>query len=83
MSGRGSSTSADLGGGNDVTTTMGESRVSDGSDAVACAQCGTTAEELPLTWVSSVERGRTLYYCDACARTNLRSIEARLDSAWW
>ncbi|WP_198664078.1 hypothetical protein [Jiangella endophytica] len=63
-----------------MTTTMGESRV---SEAVTCARCGTTADELPLTWVSSVERGRTLYYCDRCARDNLRSIEARLDDVWW
>ncbi|PZF80791.1 hypothetical protein [Jiangella anatolica] len=61
-------------------TTTKEGRV---AEAVACAHCGTTAAEPPLTWVSSVERGRTLYYCDRCARDNLRSIEARLDTAWW
>ncbi|RIQ26068.1 hypothetical protein DY240_10930 [Jiangella rhizosphaerae] len=63
-----------------MTTTTGDSRV---SEAVACALCGTTTDDVPLTWVSSVERGRTVYYCDRCARDNLRSIEARLDSSWW
>ncbi|WP_203453853.1 hypothetical protein [Jiangella aurantiaca] len=53
------------------------------SEAVACALCGTTTDDVPLTWVSSVERGRTVYYCDRCARDNLRSIEARLDASWW
>lgn len=62
--------------------TPGESRVSD-AVPVTCAHCGTTAEEPPLTWGSSVERDRTVYYCDRCTRDNLRSIEARLDGAWW
>ncbi|MYS21118.1 hypothetical protein GA0115240_12565 [Streptomyces sp. DvalAA-14] len=48
-----------------------------------CARCGHTAEGLPLTWVCSVENGGRLYFCDDCARRHLRSIEARLDSAWW
>jgi hypothetical protein len=52
---------------------------------VSCAWCGAVAEgeELPLTWVSSVEDGRTRYYCERCARENLRSIEGRLDATWW
>ena len=53
------------------------------AETVTCAHCGTTADELPMTWVSSVERDRTLYYCDRCVRDNLRSIEARLDNSWW
>lgn len=52
--------------------------------ALACQTCGATAgESPPIEWVSSVERGKTRYYCAACARDNLRSIEARLDPAWW
>ncbi|MGH8971499.1 MAG: hypothetical protein ACRDV1_16285 [Actinomycetes bacterium] len=51
--------------------------------AVSCALCGATAPELPLTWTSSVERGRTLYYCTACSRDNVRAIEGRLDAEWW
>lgn len=50
---------------------------------VTCARCATTAEELPLVWSSSAERGRTVYYCDACSRENLRAIEGRLDERWW
>lgn len=51
---------------------------------VVCQACGATAgEHLPIDWVTSVERGRVQYYCAACARDNLRSIEARLDPAWW
>jgi hypothetical protein len=30
-----------------------------------------------------VENGRRVYFCDHCAREHLRSIEGRLDSAWW
>jgi hypothetical protein len=49
----------------------------------ACGRCGTTSEGLPLTWTCSVENGRRVYFCDTCARKHLRSIEGRLDSAWW
>ena len=51
----------------------------------ACALCGAVAEgdALPLTWATSVENGRSLVYCDVCARNNVRGIEGRLDSAWW
>ncbi|MEU1541621.1 MULTISPECIES: hypothetical protein [Streptomycetaceae] len=48
-----------------------------------CARCGAVAEELPLTWTCSVENGSRVYFCDDCARTNIRSIEGRLDSSWW
>jgi hypothetical protein len=30
-----------------------------------------------------VENGQRVYFCVACAREHLRSIESRLDSAWW
>jgi hypothetical protein len=49
----------------------------------SCARCGTTRDGLPLTWTCSVENGRRVYFCDECARRHLRSIEGRLDSAWW
>jgi DNA-directed RNA polymerase subunit RPC12/RpoP len=52
-------------------------------EMVTCARCGTTAEELPLTWSSSSEPRGTVYYCDTCSRENLRSIEGRLDEEWW
>jgi transposase len=48
-----------------------------------CACCGTTQQGLPLTWICSVENGRRVYFCDRCGREHLRSIEGRLDSAWW
>ena len=51
-----------------------------------CAICERTAPDdgsWRLTWVAGVERGRETWTCDRCARTHLRSIEAKLDSAWW
>ncbi|GGU72151.1 hypothetical protein ABZ926_32925 [Streptomyces litmocidini] len=48
-----------------------------------CARCGKTTETLPLTWTCSVENGRRQYFCEECARANIRSIEGRLDSSWW
>ncbi|MGX2994667.1 hypothetical protein JNUCC64_10280 [Streptomyces sp. JNUCC 64] len=51
-------------------------------EAVGCARCGTT-DGTPSTWTCSVENGVRRYFCDRCARDNLRSIEGRLDSPWW
>ncbi|MEU2759773.1 MULTISPECIES: hypothetical protein [unclassified Streptomyces] len=50
-----------------------------------CARCGTTAEgdTVPVTWLSSVEDGRRLHFCESCARLHIRAIESRLDSLWW
>ena len=50
-----------------------------------CALCGQQAEseEAPLTWLTSVENGRKLLYCDRCARENVRSIEGKLDPVYW
>ncbi|TJZ45224.1 hypothetical protein FCH28_28130 [Streptomyces piniterrae] len=53
-----------------------------GGNAV-CARCGAVAEGIPLTWTCSVENGDRRYFCEACARENLRAIEGRLDSSWW
>jgi hypothetical protein len=50
---------------------------------VTCALCGTTADEQPLTWTTSVERGTQRLYCDQCSRENVRGIEGKLDSDWW
>ncbi len=59
---------------------------------VACELCGQTppeptdvetAAQVPLTWLTSVERGRVKVYCADCARTHLRAIESKLDSEWW
>lgn len=52
---------------------------------VTCALCGTSAdgEAAPPAWICSVENGRHQYFCEECARTHIRAIESRLDSAWW
>jgi hypothetical protein len=54
-----------------------------GANAHAGADAGDSDETVPLSWVVSVEAGRTRTYCEACAREHLRSIEAKLDSEWW
>ena len=49
-----------------------------------CAACGAVAPTaLPLTWSASTEAGRRVWICERCAREHVRSIEAKLDSAWW
>jgi hypothetical protein len=48
-----------------------------------CARCGLVPAGPTLTWTCSVENGERLYFCDNCARENLRSIEGRLDSDVW
>ncbi|WP_410784942.1 alpha/beta fold hydrolase [Kribbella sp. C-35] len=50
-----------------------------------CALCGQQAasEDVLLTWMTSIEDGRKLVYCDRCARENVRSIEGKLDSVYW
>ncbi|WP_432054282.1 hypothetical protein [Streptomyces sp. bgisy022] len=53
------------------------------SRALVCARCGTVAEAPPATWTLSVEAGVRRYYCEVCARENLRAIEGRLDAEWW
>ncbi|WP_159039672.1 hypothetical protein [Streptomyces sp. TP-A0356] len=48
-----------------------------------CARCGTPADGPRPTWTCSVENGLRHYFCDHCARANIRAIEGRVDSAWW
>jgi hypothetical protein len=56
---------------------------------VVCATCGVVpADEQALalariTWVRGIENGRDTWTCDTCSRRFLRSIEGKLDSAWW
>ncbi|MEU8568477.1 hypothetical protein AB0C51_08965 [Streptomyces pathocidini] len=52
---------------------------------VTCGRCGaaTAGPTPPVTWTCSVENGHRVYFCDSCARDNLRAIEGRLDSSWW
>ncbi|HET7822653.1 MAG TPA: hypothetical protein VFL10_14110 [Ornithinibacter sp.] len=54
-----------------------------------CATCGTTPSDddaaalARITWTHGVENDRDVWTCDTCSRTHLRSIEGKLDSAWW
>ena len=52
-------------------------------EAATCAVCGTWVQDRPATWSLQIsERGAT-WVCDACTRANIRSIEGKLDEAWW
>ena len=54
------------------------------SSMKTCDLCGRRAEDAEtLTWSTSQERGRQQFYCETCSREHLRSIEGKLDSAWW
>jgi hypothetical protein len=51
-----------------------------------CATCGRVPQDEPaarLTWTRGVEKDRPVWTCDRCSREHLRSIEGKLDSAWW
>ena len=52
---------------------------------VTCDFCGTMerGDDLPLTWTTAVENGRSRVYCAVCSREHLRAIEGKLDSEWW
>lgn len=56
-----------------------------GAVPVTCDLCGRAAPDdtVPLTWSTSVERGRTKRFCEECSRTHLRAMESKLDSEWW
>ncbi|HZG93905.1 MAG TPA: hypothetical protein VEZ46_04270 [Mycobacteriales bacterium] len=55
-----------------------------GPAPVTCAVCGVVAEDVaPPTWsMETGERGVRLV-CADCTRANIRSIEGKLDEAWW
>ena len=50
-----------------------------------CDFCGhqEADDTQTLTWSTSVENGRTRYYCEQCSREHLRAMEGKLDSEWW
>jgi DNA-directed RNA polymerase subunit RPC12/RpoP len=51
-----------------------------------CARCGRIPEDesaARLTWALGVEKGQQVWTCQRCSREHLRSIEGKLDSAWW
>ncbi len=51
---------------------------------VECARCGRSEVGPPISWMYEHEARRGgQWYCLACARENLRSLEARLDQEWW
>ena len=53
---------------------------------VTCGRVPATADDLAsarLTWTRGVENGRAVWTCETCSREHLRSIEGKLDSAWW
>jgi hypothetical protein len=50
---------------------------------VTCARCGTAVAGLPTTWSSQTSARALSWLCERCTRENLRSIEGRLDEAWW
>ena len=59
-----------------------------GEPALVCSVCGAvpSPSEQPaarLTWSLGTDAGRTTWTCDRCSRENLRSIEGKLDPAWW
>ncbi|HEY0538425.1 MAG TPA: hypothetical protein VGD53_08645 [Actinoallomurus sp.] len=49
---------------------------------VICTSCGATAES-PLGWTTDVTERGAQHLCDRCSRDNIRSIEGRLDPAYW
>jgi len=60
--------------------------MNDETAGISCATCGRiTGDESAarLTWAFAVEQDRQVWTCDLCSREHLRSIEAKLDSAWW
>jgi hypothetical protein len=51
-----------------------------------CSGCGRIADDAGaarVTWARGRENGSDVWTCDQCSRTFLRSIEGKLDSAWW
>ena len=53
-----------------------------------CGTCGRSpapgeAEVARVTWSRGRERGRAVWTCTVCSRQHLRSIEGKLDPAWW
>ena len=52
-------------------------------EGVTCTACGAGAPRPPVTWSSQSGPWGTTWLCADCTRQNLRSIEGRLDEAWW
>ena len=52
-------------------------------EPATCAVCGTVVDERPTTWSLQVSDRGPQWLSETCTRHNLRSIEGRLDEAWW
>jgi len=52
-------------------------------EPATCAVCGTVVDDRPPTWSLQVSDRGPQWLCETCTRDNLRSIEGRLDEAWW
>lgn len=53
---------------------------------LVCSTCGAVAatpEAARLSWSLAVEAGRIRWTCERCSREHVRSIESKLDPAWW
>jgi hypothetical protein len=50
-----------------------------------CAVCATPSpsEPPPFTWSAAMAGGRREWTCERCSRENIRSIEGKLDAAYW
>lgn len=57
--------------------------MNDAAPVASCAGCGAAGEGPPVTWSSQTGPRGTTWLCERCTRENLRSIEGRLDEAWW
>lgn len=75
-------------------SSQSEDEVSEFADSaefaeVACATCGALMAAdgdrgaALMTWSRGIENGRTAWTCPTCTRQHARSIEGKLDSAWW
>jgi DNA-directed RNA polymerase subunit RPC12/RpoP len=61
----------------------------DAGTSFVCSTCGASvvgahATGLArLTWTRGLEHGLQVWTCPPCSRDHLRSIEGKLDRAWW
>jgi hypothetical protein len=48
-----------------------------------CGVCGKRVDVRPVTWSMQISDRGTRWLCEKCTRDNVRSIEGKLDEAWW
>jgi len=54
------------------------------TDPAYCAVCGCLAPDgVPATWSMQQSPRGLQVLCESCTRENIRSIEGKLDEAWW